>query len=318
MNMQRVVQSVDPFIDLIRLLRPQATLWRRIDGMGRWGVSFRKRDDLLFCSVAQGECQLARPSMKPLQLRTGDFVLVKTSTPFTLTSDPKLSPEDSEKAFRIAGSDVLKLGSGRKFPVTLHGGRFLFDTANEDLLTSLLPPLIHIAADATSAERIQLLLQMNASEAAARKPGSAFVIERLMELLLIDILRDQSMRTDGRQPGMLAGLADPVVAAALHAMHRDVAHGWTVAELARQAGVSRSKFAAHFQAVVGVGPIQYLLDWRMALARDELRQGTRALSEIAFAIGFQSVSAFSTAFRRTVGLPPSHYAGSLHQTSGRH
>jgi AraC-like DNA-binding protein len=221
-----------------------------------------------------------------------------------------MKPEDSEKAFAAAGSDVLKLGAGVERPVTLHGGRFLFDTANENLLTGLLPPLIHIKTDATSAGRIQFMLQMNASEAANPRPGSEFVIARLMELVLVDILRDQSLRKECRQAGMLGGLSDTVVAVAIQAMHQDVAHSWTVAELARLAGVSRSKFAARFQKMVGVGPIQYLHNWRMAIAKDELWLGTQSLSEIAFAIGFQSVSAFSTAFSRTVGTPPKRYAAS--------
>jgi AraC-like DNA-binding protein len=91
-------------------------------------------------------------------------------------------------------------------------------------------------------------------------------------------------------------------------MHRDVAHGWSVDELARLCAVSRSTFASKFRRTVGVAPIEYLLRWRMALAKDQLSRGTQSVGEIAFAIGFQSASAFTTAFTRAVGCSPSRFA----------
>lgn len=110
---------------------------------------------------------------------------------------------------------------------------------------------------------------------------------------------------------MLAGLANPITAQALSAMHREVARDWTVSSLAKHCGVSRSKFAALFPKVVGKGPIEYLLHWRMALAKDALRRETQSISEIAFSVGFQSASAFSTAFSRVVGCSPKRYALSV-------
>ncbi len=236
---------MDPFLHLIHPLRPRATLWGRTDAAGKWGVSFRKREDLLFCWVAQGECQLTRPLFAPVHLETDDFVLIRTSTPFAFTSDPSIEPEDSETIV-----------------------------------------------------------------AATR--DTEFIIVRLMELILVEILRNQALRLDQEHTGLIAGLADAVTARALTAMHNDVAHGWTVAELARLCGVSRSSFAVRFRDVVGTGPIDYLLHWRMALAKDELRRGDRSSGEIALAIGFQSSSAFSTAFTRAIGYSPKRYAALTH------
>jgi AraC-like DNA-binding protein len=298
---------MDPFLDLIHLLRPKATLWGRIDGVGRWGVSFRKRDDLLFCWIQQGTCQLTRPLVAPVYLEPDDFVLVRTSTPFTLTSDPSVEPEDSETAVAITKDTGLKLGEGTDSPVTLRGGRFVFDTTNEGLLTGLLPLLVHVAAGDTSSRRVRSLLKMNEMESLQPGPGSEFILVRLMELILVEILRNEALRVD-QHAGLLAGLADPVTSRALSAMHRDVAHGWTVAGLARLCNVSRSTFAERFRRIVGTGPIEYLQQWRMALAKDELRRGTRSIGEIALAIGFQSSSAFSTTFTRTVGCSPKRFA----------
>jgi AraC-like DNA-binding protein len=300
---------MDPFLDLIHLLGPRATLWGRVDGAGRWGVSFRKRDDLLFCWVERGECQLIRPTFAPVHLHQDDFVLVRTSTPFTLTSDPSVEPEDSETAEAITKDTGLKIGEGTDPSVTLRGGRFVFDSANENLLTGLLPSLVHVAADDTSAWRVRSLLKMNESESLRPGPGSEFVIARLMELILVEILRSETLRVDREGSGLLVGLANPVTACALSAMHRDVAHDWTVSVLARLCGVSRSTLAARFRDIVGMGPIEYLQQWRMALAKDELRRGTKSIGEIALAIGFQSSSAFSTAFTRAVGCSPKRFCG---------
>jgi AraC-like DNA-binding protein len=298
---------MDPFLDLITLLRPRAMLTAGIRAAGRWGVSFRQRDDVLFCWVEVGECQLIRGDAKPLHLRSGDFVLIRTVMPFTLTSDPSMEPEDSETIVAATNDPVLTLGGGSGPIAILRGGRFVFDTVNEQLLTGLLPSLVHVASDDTSSWRLRSLLKLNETESERPGLGSEFLVTRLLEVILVEILRQEALRGDGEHTGLLAGLSDSVTARALSAMHGDVAHDWTVASLARLCGVSRSTFAAHFRKVVGIGPIDYLLRWRMTLAKDELRRGTRSIGEIALAIGFQSSSAFSTAFTKAMGYSPRQF-----------
>ncbi len=301
---------MDPFLDLIQLLRPRATLWAGIDAAGRWGVSFPKRNDLLFCWVERGECRLMRPRVAPVHLQPDDFVLVRTSTPFTLTSDPSLEPEDSERLIAARKDTRLKLGQGTRSTVVLRGGRFVFDTANEELLTGLLPSLVHVKAGDTSSLRVRALLKMNETESLQPGPASEFIVVRLMELILVEILRSEELRLNQKAKGLLAGLRDPITARSLSAMHRDIAEGWTVSGLARLCGVSRSTFAARFRTLMGMGPIEYLSQWRIAVAKDELRRGKRSIGEIAFTIGFQSSSAFSTAFTRAVGCSPKRFAAS--------
>lgn len=301
---------MDPFADLIGLLRPQATLWGRIEGTGRWGVSFRKRDDLLFCWVEAGACELTRPQQDPVLLRTGDFVFIRTSSPFSLASDPELEPEHSEAIVAATGSTELVLGEKTGRCARLRCGRFVFGTPNEALLWSFLPSLIHIAADQQISWRLRSLLSMNDAEAQHPGPGSDLVVSRLMELTLLELLRSELPRLKPGTQGLLSGLADPVIAKSLSAMHRDVAGTWTVAELARLCGVSRSTFATRFRAVMGVGPIEYLANWRIALAKDELSRGTKTVGEIALSVGFHSSSVFSTAFTRAVGCSPKRFAPS--------
>ncbi|QOY90328.1 AraC family transcriptional regulator [Paludibaculum fermentans] len=299
---------MDPFADLIGLLRPRATLWGRIKGTGRWSVSFRKRDDLLFCWVETGECQLARSHRDPVLLRTGDFVFIRTSSPFSLSSDPELKPQDSEAIVAATGSTELVLGETTGPCTMLRCGRFVFGTPNEALLWSFLPSLIHIAANQQISWRLRSLLTMNDAEGQHPGPGSDLVVSRLMELTLLELLRSELPRLKPGTKGLLSGLADPVIAKSLSALHREVAGTWTVAELARLSGVSRSTFATRFRAVMGLGPIEYLANWRIALAKDELSCGTKAIGEIALSVGFHSSSAFSTAFTRAVGCSPKRFA----------
>ncbi len=303
-----VLAAVDPFLDLIHLSQPKGTLWGRTEAAGRWALGFHKRDDLLFCWVQRGECLLVRPSEEPVQLRQDDFILIRTLTPFTLTTDPTLEAADSEALVARRGNgESIELGEGRENPVVLRGGRFVFESANEPLLTGLIPPLVHIAAAESVSWRVRSLMSLNEAEFLHPGPGSAFIIVHLIELILVEILRRESLRSGPEQRGLLAGLADPITACALTAMHKDVAHGWTVASLARHCGLSRSAFATRFHHLMGMGPIEYLQCWRMALAKEQLRTGIRGVGEIALAIGFQSSSAFSTAFTRVVGCSPKNF-----------
>jgi AraC-like DNA-binding protein len=298
---------MDPFLDLIRLLRPRAMLTAGIRATGSWGVSFRQRNDVLFCWLEKGECQLVRAHTKPLQLRPGDFVLIRTTMPFTLTSDTSVEPEDSETIVATTNDPELRLDKGSGPASVLRGGRFVFDTTNEALLTGLLPSLVHVAGDDTSSWRLQTLLKLNETESAQQGLGSDFIVTRLIEVILVEILRREAQKVDQKYTGLLAGLSDPVTSRALALMHADVAHDWTVAQLASRCNVSRSTFAAHFRKVVGIGPIDFLLRWRMTLAKDELRRGTRSIGEIALAVGFQSSSAFSTAFTKAMGCSPRQF-----------
>jgi hypothetical protein len=236
---------MDPLLDLIRLLRPRAALFGAgLDACGQWGVSFRKRDDILFCWLERGECLLLRPDCAPVFMQQGDFALIYTSTPFTLASDTATEPVDSEQAVAATKNVRLKLGSGADRPVTLHAGKFLVDQSNQDLLGGLFPPLVHLESGDASLSRVRSLLTMNEMEARQPGPASAFVIERLVELILVEILRINRVRVGEEFTGLLAGLKDPVTARALAAMHSAVAHGWTVDELARLCAVSRSTFGA--------------------------------------------------------------------------
>jgi AraC-like DNA-binding protein len=179
------------------------------------------------------------------------------------------------------------------------------------LLKEILPSVVEIGFATSGAARVASLLTMLGTEAWEARPGSALVIERLLEILLIEVIRHQGEERANANRGLIAGLADPQIAACLGALHEDPSRDWSVATLAKAAGASRSVFAQRFCEVVGIPPMQYLLRWRMALAKEMIGQGT-SISEVAFACGYQSVSGFSVAFARHVGCPPSHLRPTQH------
>jgi transcriptional regulator GlxA family with amidase domain len=188
--------------------------------------------------------------------------------------------------------------------VRLLGGYFVFDSPDAALLVSLLPALIHVRG----VERLAVLVRLVGEESGAQRAGRELVLTRLVEILLIEALRASS--GDEAPTGLLRGLSDAQLAPAIRQMHAEVARPWTVAQLAKTAALSRSSFFDRFSRTVGVPPMEYLLTWRMALARDLLRREGLAIAEVAERVGYSSASTFSTAFSRHVGQPPSRYARS--------
>jgi AraC-like DNA-binding protein len=144
----------------------------------------------------------------------------------------------------------------------------------------------------------------------AQRPGRALILERLVEVLLVEALRFRSASASREAPGLLARLSDPALARTLREIHIDVARRWTVEQLARTAGMSRATFADRFTRTVGMPPMQYLLEWRVAHAKAMLRNERPSLAEVAERVGYQSASAFSTAFTRLTGISPSEFARS--------
>jgi AraC-like DNA-binding protein len=299
---------LDPLTQTIALLRPQGLLWKQGEARGDWAVRFPANRGAVFCLVAGGSCMFQMPERAPSRLCEGDFLLLTAPPAWTLGSGHEVVPVDFVGGQPRAGVMHWTLGCGGSAPATrLIGGHFWFDDANTPLLDGLLPGVVEIRSSNTEASRLWAVLDLIGDEAATDRPGRTLVLDRLLEVLLIEAIRSGTLADGEDRRGLLAGLADPQVSAALRALHADIRQDWTIARLAAVAGMSRSVFAERFCRIVGRPPIEYLLRWRMAVARDALRARDRRLAEIAFACGYESVSAFSAAFTRTVGCPPSRY-----------
>ena len=290
----------DPLAQVIQLLQPRAVVSKGISGAGRWAVRYSAFGHPGFCAVTSGRCRIAVEGEEPITLEAGDFVLLPATPAFTMSGfepavplllDPSQSADHPVRHGRQDGpSEVEQLG-----------GWFTFEAPEAGLLVGLLPRMIHIRGVARLAELVRFLGDEAARDDIGREP----ILERLVEILLIEALRVAP--APGAAPGLLCGLADPRLAAALRAMHGAPDRGWTLPDLARAAGMSRSAFFDRFTGRVGLRPMEYLMGWRMALARGLLRDGRLTLDEVAQRIGYGSASTFSTAFSRHTGLPPGRF-----------
>jgi AraC-like DNA-binding protein len=300
-------ETSDPLAAIISLLRPQTIFSKIVSGAGPWSIRYARHEDPGFCLVLEGACFLDVDGVGVLELREGDFVLLPETPGFTLATDLDLRP----KLVEPTHTPEIRHGAPTG-PVNLRmlGGYFHFDRANARLLVSLLPSVIHIRREQAEAARLRRLVELIGEEADADRPGRDVILERLVEVLLVEALRFRPASVARQERGLLAGLSDPGLARALRGIHVDVARRWTVEELARIACMSRAVFAERFARKVGMPPMQYLLEWRMALAKDMLRRERPPLAEVADRVGYQSASAFSTAFTRLIGCPPSEFAQS--------
>lgn len=300
----------DPLCDVIALLRPHAVFSKSVTGKGPWGIRYAPYDTPSFSIVLKGRCWIAIEGSAPLLLERGDFMLLPTSPAFRMYSEP-----GTPCVMHQPLNKPIRHGDPEGEP-DLHmlGGTFEVEPANASLMLQLLPGFVHIRAVEGDTSRFARITALIVEEGSGDRPGREMVLERLLEVMLIETLRRRSLDRGAMHPGLLAGLRDPAIASALRAMHSDVRRGWTVAEMARHVGMSRSAFAARFAEIVGCAPMEYLSRWRISLAQDALSNNRASLDRVAEDIGYQSTSAFSTAFRRRTGYPPGAFARGRHHS----
>lgn len=293
----------DPLAEVIALLRPRAVFSKVISGAGAWGVRYAAFGEPSFCTMLEGQCLLAVDGQEPVVLEAGDFVLMPATPGFTLSGLEPMVPVPMDPKLATTPANELRHGRPDGPPdARMLGGYFAFDSPDAALLVSLLPALLHVRG----IERLPVLVKLVREESMDQRPGRDLVLARLVEILLIEALRSSSAQATSQ--GLLRGLADARLAVAMRLMHEDPARAWTVEELAAQAALSRSAFFNRFLRAVGLRPMEYLLAWRMALAKDLLRRhDAPAIAEVAERVGYSSASTFSTAFSRHVGQAPGRY-----------
>lgn len=301
---------MEPLADVISLLRPRVAGAKLMQGAGRWGVRRSQTAYAGFGLVLTGKCWLTIDGHEPLRLAAGDFILMPAVPGITIASDLtcEIVSLDAQEELACQASGAWYGDRNLEADFKQLGGIFQLESANRSLLGGLLPTLVHIQGSDPAAEQLKRTIDLIVEEALADRPGRDLIVDRLIEVLLVEALRFRAESVDAiGQPGLLTGLADPLLARALRRLHNNVAHPWSVEALAKEAGLSRSAFSERFSQKIGVPPMQYLINWRIALAKAMLQGDAPPLETVAAAIGYQSASAFSTAFRREVGSSPSHF-----------
>lgn len=299
---------IDPLAEIVSMLQPSLPFSKAASGSGNWRVEGEGDGNPFFAVILEGSARLAVDGQPGIELEQNDFVLIPAACRFTMSSNAE-NADDAEDPLRVT----------RTVEETRHGdpigapnmrvliGRMAFGSPDTTLVAALLPRLLHVRGQA----RLTALVQMIREEAQGDRPAKQIVLERQLQLLLIEALRSDA--TGSETPGLLRGLADKSLGPVIRQMHENPGRAWTVEELASTAMLSRSVFFERFQKQTGMAPMEYLLSWRMALAKDMLRRKDGGIKEVARRIGYGSASAFSVAFSRFVGVAPSQYGHPIHR-----
>lgn len=264
----------------------------------------------VFHLLASGSCTIEIANGERRAVSQGDILLLPFAAAHKLWNG-----DCREMAY---GPDLMRPGPVEGLWTLNHGGggevtRMVcgFIESSEFLYAQVFRSLPPLLVDRTSDDRISAVITSTVREilalADAATPGTELMLGRLMELLFVEVVRRYASRLSGTAKGWFAALGDPIVGRALELMHRDAARRWTVSELAREAGTSRSVLSERFKAIVGQPPIEYLAGWRMQLAVERLRNSDDRLAAVAADIGYESEASFNRAFKRMTGLAPGHW-----------
>ncbi len=295
---------MDPLSEVISFLELRNYLVGGFEAGGDWSIRFDPFNGVKCYAVTSGVCWLAVDGAgEPVLFKQGDCLLLPRGSPFRVASDPALPPEDWKRHFLGAREGALvRLNDGGG--VTVLGGHFKLAGAQADMLLGMLPPVVHLRSEIDCAT-LRWAIDRMRQERVDPKPGGFLIVQQLVTMIFVQALRLHL--DEGKGVGWLFALSDKHVGAAIAAIHREPARRWTVAALALEVGMSRSGFAARFGQLVGDGPIEYLTRWRMLLAGRSLLRG-EPIGAVARSLGYESESAFSTAFKRVMGSSPRHHA----------
>ena len=298
---------MDPLSDVLALMKPRSHMAGGFDVGGRWAIRFGPYEGVKCYAVVAGACWLEiEGGDESTRLKTGDYFILPRGRPFRLASDLDATPTDARSIFTGASNGALRRVNGGG-DCMIAGGHFALDDNHASLLLGALPPVVHIRQEHDKAKLRWCLDQMR-DELREPQPGGSLVVQQLATMMLVQALRLHL--ADGSKDGVgwMFALADKRLGAAIGAVHADPTRRWRLQALAERAGMSRSTFALRFKQKVGKSPMDYVTQWRMQLAADRLGNSSDPVSVVALSLGYESESAFSVAFKRTMGRSPRQWA----------
>jgi AraC-like DNA-binding protein len=300
---------MDVLTDVLRAAQIGNAVLSRSELLAPWGLEVGPEVRAAVHVVQRGLCWLRVGGSAPLRLGPGDVVLLPRGTKHALSDGPRTPALPYERALRQMGTRLKKLKPGRlsEFSVLLCA-EIKFDRAGPHPLMSVLPEVIHLPAEAaTSDDDLQAVSRLLLREALDQRAGSDLLIPRLIDTLLVFIVRAWIEHQPLSSAGWLGALRDPQMGQALSLIHEMPSHKWTVEELAGKVAMSRASFARRFTSLVGQPPLAYVTRWRMNLAAKLLRSTTTSAERIASDVGYESATAFGNAFRRHFHVSPGRY-----------
>ena len=325
----------DTLSDVLRTVRLRSALFFDLSCAGRWLAEAPDSRDISamvmpdvdqvihYHVVTGGECWIAVNGESPLRLARGDIVILPEGDAHVVSSAPGMRAESGvdwgremklyNRPFHLAQQKLATVpgprncggepGKDYEVETSLVCGFIGCDKRPFNPLLATLPRMLHLPASEGSVWGAQFA-QLAAAESAEIRPGGEAMLERISEMMFVDAVRRHIDRMPEQSIGWLAGLRDRYVGRALALMHERPATAWSIDELGRQVGLSRSALHERFVEFIGVPPMQYLAQWRMQLASRLLREGQSTVLSIALHIGYDSEASFGRAFKRLVGMPP--------------
>lgn len=304
--------AVDVLTDLLERSRARGAAFAYSTAWGDWGVAMPKVPGLAVHTVVDGEAHLwTDDPERAMRLLPGDMVLVQGTLEHRMGAargvDCVPLAEVLENG-RVRGSSrrfTMGEGGGAPPAAVFFCGAYMFEGDLCESLLRALPERLRLRPASGSA--LRATMELLGRELQRDAPGQQTLLDRLLDVALVQALREHFAAEGSAAPAWVRALADPPIGAALGALHADPARTWTVADLAAEANLSRAAFARRFGALLGMAPLAYLTDWRMALARERLRDSDDGLAAVAAALGYASEFSFAAAFKRHHGLAPGRW-----------
>jgi AraC-like DNA-binding protein len=312
---------MDPLSDVLRDLRLESTVFCVFELHAPWGLQKTAHEGAPFHIVTEGRCWLQLEGESPIEVTTGDLVVIPHGEAHKVLSSPDAPSEPIETVLARHGvrrtwtPDMgprrpleIRLGSTDGVCARLVTGVFAFRDRRRNPVLETLPRLIHVPGEQGRARPwLEAALGLLVDEAFSQAPGAHTVIERAADILFVQAVRAHIQSSKEGGGGWLRGLMDPKIGLALSLIHAQPATAWTIELLAREVGLSRTVFANRFRDLVGDTVMAYVTGRRMHVAAGLLNRGGDSLAQIAQVVGYESDISFSKAFRSWAGEPPGSY-----------
>jgi AraC-like DNA-binding protein len=306
---------MDVLSDLLQRSRARGAAFSHSTVRGEWGILYPPTVGIAVHGIVDGEAYLwSDDPARARHVLAGDLVLVRGALQHHMAhvAGAACRPMGDVPATGAPGAATRKLqiddrgdGPGAVF----FCGAYQFDGDLAAPLLAGLPDVVHLRPKVGSS--LRATMDVLGGELLQAAPGQQALLDRLLDVALVQVLRQQLASDVEAAPAWFRAMDDPAIGAALRAVHADPGRAWTVAELAAEAALSRATFARRFHALVGVAPLAYVTDWRMALAREQLRDGDAGLAAIARSLGYASEFSFAAAFKRHQGIAPARWRAAL-------
>ena len=313
---------MDALSEILRVIRLDSAIYLNGEFSEPWCITspearvlapiFSRRAGhvIIYHLLSEGRAILHLHDGTQVHLEAGDLIIFPHGHPHTLGGGPRVTPIEVEGVLQDIldrGLELMQAGGGGNCSRFICGYLICDPQLSEGFLGGL-PPFIRISIrDDESGRWLENTLKFSVDQAANAEAGAEAMLAKLSEVLLVETLRRFGRKLDDTQTGWLAAARDPEIGKVLTLMHSRHAHPWTLAELARESGLSRTVLSDRFRHFLGEPPMTYLTRWRLRLGARSLTSTSQSVAEIAFDTGYESEAAFNRAFKREYGLPPARY-----------